>query len=109
MLQIENCKQDNDRIFATIINLVRQHNNVEKCNNRDKICLDYRKMNINEQDAFRYICGYISQRIHRLKNIKYYFFKHDSTNKKSKQIFHFTISLITFLIIKIVRSNFVLL
>lgn len=59
-----NCEPDNDKMLSAIINIPSQTKiYVEnKISESESICLDnhdYRTMDINEQDAFRYICGYL--------------------------------------------------
>lgn len=59
-----NCERDNTEIFAAITNF-REKNNMDvesKTDDIKQILLDdhdYRKMDVNEQDVFRYTCGYL--------------------------------------------------
>jgi hypothetical protein len=60
-----NCEQDNDEILSSVITNFARQNKIyieDEINEGESVHLnddDYRKMDINEQDAFRYICGYL--------------------------------------------------
>lgn len=68
-----NCQQDNDEMLTAVINFATQcKNNIENGvyeNESVPVSLDdhdYRQMDINEQDTFRYICGYLIRKCLRI-------------------------------------------
>lgn len=64
-----NCQQDNDVMLSAVINFAAQHKNIteNKVDESNPVPIsldehDYRQIDINEQDAFRYICGYLMKK-----------------------------------------------
>lgn len=62
-----NCEQDNNEMLSVISNFTSQNSIYveDEINESESVHLDdhdYRQMNVNEQDVFRYICGYIIQK-----------------------------------------------